>query len=1112
MRVRLHEQLLRRRRLLQHRLHRGVQDLRGGRLRRAPARSSSPGTKPRDQSRVRGRRRLDLRLRRHVRRRGRLPPPRRRHDLQGGHVRRRRPSSARARLRRHRPLQAGPHDDLRALLVRPDEGRLLRGVHADEPVRERPAVRGRQLRREDEGRELHEGRRLRLGVLRRRRVLQRRLRRRLRLVRAAGPQGHVLAHRSRRRRSARPVRRPGRGRAAATTRHLRRLRRLREVRGRDRLHRGLVHGHAAQHAGHVRRHGHVPPAGRAELLAVPVHGDRLHARRARPTADCETRPRLRQRPVRQGEPRRDVRGRRRVPLGHLRRGRVLRRRLHGRVPQLRAALDDGPLHAARRGRRRLEGRLRRPGRDDLRDERTLRRQRRLPEVQGRARCARPRAARATSTRRASTCSATGQCAPPDSLPCAPYVCNGNTCFNACTTDSNCVPPNVCNGNSCGKKMRGASCSARASASRTFCAQGVCCDTACAGACTLVRAHGHARHLHERPDGRARSGGHLRRQGRRELRHERQVPGGRLPEVRAAARPCKARPARRHDDLHARLDLRRPGRVRDAGGELVLPVPVRRRRLQGGLHGRRRLRGARRVHERLVRPQGPRQDVRRRHRVPLDVLRAGRVLRLGVRRHVPVVRAVGIARPLRQHRRRRRRSARPLRRPGRRRAAAPTARATARARAALYAAGTAVRDGLVPGERVDAHARCARATARAPASPRRRCRARPTCATASRRARPPAPSTPTASRPTSAIRRRTCAATSAASARRARRRRDCLTGDFCVDGVCCAHLVVRPAVRRARRARARTSARASPEPHARLRREPAVRQHGQLQRRRRLRAGERRRRAAARPRARSRPSRPSRTARARARARRPTTSSCSPYVCGAGACKTACATRRRLRRALHLPGRAARRQLRAQGQRPRLRDRAASASAATASTASAAARRAARACQACNVSGTGACAPLAAGTPAPDDVLHRPGRRDLRHERQVRRRGRLPEVRRRHGLLERDLPRERRDAHSSRRVHRAARAPCRRWRCAPYFCNGAAACHATCAGDGDCATGYYCAAAACAPQGHRRRRLRGANQCGTGALRRRRLLRQRRAARARPATSRAAARPTTGSPA
>jgi hypothetical protein len=83
----------------------------------------------------------------------------------------------------------------------------------------------------------------------------------------------------------------------------------------------------------------------------------------------------------------------------------------------------------------------------------------------------------------STCSATGQCVASDSLPCSPYVCNGSSCFNACTTTSgNCLPPNVCNGNSCGKKNVGASCSAGSECASTFCAQGVCCDKSCGGAC------------------------------------------------------------------------------------------------------------------------------------------------------------------------------------------------------------------------------------------------------------------------------------------------------------------------------------------------------------------------------------------------------------------------------------------------------------------------------------------------------------------------------------------------------------------------------------------------------------------------------------------------------
>jgi hypothetical protein len=82
----------------------------------------------------------------------------------------------------------------------------------------------------------------------------------------------------------------------------------------------------------------------------------------------------------------------------------------------------------------------------------------------------------------STCSATGQCTAPDSLPCSPYACNGTACFVACTANANCLTPNVCNGNSCGKKIPGSSCSAASECQSNFCAQGVCCNRACTGAC------------------------------------------------------------------------------------------------------------------------------------------------------------------------------------------------------------------------------------------------------------------------------------------------------------------------------------------------------------------------------------------------------------------------------------------------------------------------------------------------------------------------------------------------------------------------------------------------------------------------------------------------------
>src|SRR5262245_16787274 len=82
----------------------------------------------------------------------------------------------------------------------------------------------------------------------------------------------------------------------------------------------------------------------------------------------------------------------------------------------------------------------------------------------------------------STCNAAGQCVPPDSVPCSPFICNGSRCFNACTANNQCVPPFTCAMNSCGLKENGASCSAPNECRSNFCAQGVCCDTACNTAC------------------------------------------------------------------------------------------------------------------------------------------------------------------------------------------------------------------------------------------------------------------------------------------------------------------------------------------------------------------------------------------------------------------------------------------------------------------------------------------------------------------------------------------------------------------------------------------------------------------------------------------------------
>jgi hypothetical protein len=82
----------------------------------------------------------------------------------------------------------------------------------------------------------------------------------------------------------------------------------------------------------------------------------------------------------------------------------------------------------------------------------------------------------------STCNATGVCVTPDQQPCSPFLCNGNKCFTACTDNNQCLTPNSCQVNSCGKKPDGANCSAADECINGHCEQGICCGTACVGPC------------------------------------------------------------------------------------------------------------------------------------------------------------------------------------------------------------------------------------------------------------------------------------------------------------------------------------------------------------------------------------------------------------------------------------------------------------------------------------------------------------------------------------------------------------------------------------------------------------------------------------------------------
>ncbi|HQP34812.1 MAG TPA: MYXO-CTERM sorting domain-containing protein [Polyangiaceae bacterium] len=77
-------------------------------------------------------------------------------------------------------------------------------------------------------------------------------------------------------------------------------------------------------------------------------------------------------------------------------------------------------------------------------------------------------------------------------PCSPYVCDGvgGSCPGTCTNDDVCAANAYCNGSACAlKKSLGVACVSGSECLSTFCADGVCCDKPCSGACDVCGSNG-----------------------------------------------------------------------------------------------------------------------------------------------------------------------------------------------------------------------------------------------------------------------------------------------------------------------------------------------------------------------------------------------------------------------------------------------------------------------------------------------------------------------------------------------------------------------------------------------------------------------------------------------
>lgn len=82
------------------------------------------------------------------------------------------------------------------------------------------------------------------------------------------------------------------------------------------------------------------------------------------------------------------------------------------------------------------------------------------------------------------CDGNGQCAPFQSLPCAGgYACIAGVCLSSCSGDGDCAPSSYCSNGACvAKAKQGEKCSNADHCDTGHCVDGVCCESACEGAC------------------------------------------------------------------------------------------------------------------------------------------------------------------------------------------------------------------------------------------------------------------------------------------------------------------------------------------------------------------------------------------------------------------------------------------------------------------------------------------------------------------------------------------------------------------------------------------------------------------------------------------------------
>src|SRR6185295_13230356 len=95
---------------------------------------------------------------------------------------------------------------------------------------------------------------------------------------------------------------------------------------------------------------------------------------------------------------------------------------------------------------------------------------------------------ATAMNTTRTCDGLGTCLASEVQNCDKYRCTNGRCLSSCTTNADCADGIACVSGSCGPKVDGQPCTANADCQNMHCVRdaatgpGICCNSACDGAC------------------------------------------------------------------------------------------------------------------------------------------------------------------------------------------------------------------------------------------------------------------------------------------------------------------------------------------------------------------------------------------------------------------------------------------------------------------------------------------------------------------------------------------------------------------------------------------------------------------------------------------------------